>query len=73
MKKTYHIPTIRLHAFEFVSDLAAPVLTISGNADGGTVVDAKLRQELEEDQQLEEEAFIHLMHDRETGNTSDLW
>jgi hypothetical protein len=74
MKKIYKAPLAKNETFEFADEITAPTLPVSGDADSGTVVDAKHRGfTIEEDAENEKDAFLHLMVDRENGNTSDLW
>ena len=74
MKKIYKAPLAKNETFEFADVITAPTLPVSGDADSGTVVDAKHRGfTIEEDAENEQDAFLHLMVDRENGNTSDLW
>ncbi|MGM9684843.1 MAG: hypothetical protein ACI3YI_01255 [Bacteroidaceae bacterium] len=72
MKKIYKAPLAKNETFEFADEITAPTLPVSGDADSGTVVDAKHRGFTVEDEE-EEEAILHLMVDRENGNTNDLW
>ena len=74
MKKIYKKKKKKNETFEFADEITAPTLPVSGDADSGTVVDAKHRGfTIEEDAENEQDAFLHLMVDRENGNTSDLW
>ena len=74
MKKIYKAPLAKNETFEFADEITAPTLPVSGDADSGTVVDAKYRGfTIEEDAENEKDAFLHLMVDRENGNTRDLW
>lgn len=73
MKKIYQIPSARTEEVCFTRGLANG-LDVTGSATSGTVVDAKHRGfTIEEDAENEKDAFLHLMVDRENGNTSDLW
>lgn len=71
MKKIYQIPSARTEEVCFTRGLANG-LDVTGSATSNTPVDAKRRGFTAEDEE-EEEAILHLMVDRENGNTSDLW
>ena len=43
MKKIYKAPLAKNETFEFADEITAPTLPVSGDADSGTVVDAKHR------------------------------
>ena len=71
MKKIYQKPSARTEEVCFTRGLANG-LDVTGSATSNTPVDAKYRGFTVEDEE-EEEAILHLMVDRENGNTSDLW
>lgn len=71
MKKIYQIPSARTEEVCFTRGLANG-LDVTGSATSNTPVDAKHRGFTVEDEE-EEEAILHLMVDRENGNTNDLW
>lgn len=71
MKKIYQKPSTRTEEVCFTRGLANG-LDVTGSATSNTPVDAKHRGFTVEDEE-EEEAILHLMVDRENGNTSDLW
>ena len=71
MKKIYQIPSVCTEEVCFTRGLANG-LDVTGSATSSTPVVAKHRGFTVEDEE-EEEAILHLMVDRENGNTSDLW